>query len=437
METLADLEKVKDLPYSFLNSSDWIWKDYKFYKTKKGFGNSLGNYKSIPESIQYWPIIIPFRETHGLEKVSDIVDLLNSWGYNPSIESKLSGFFGISFSKEEWLWSAMYPETPLTRIGAGTSSNQDVLGLGTETEFLYSNYEIWSPEDGYPCITVYASTSTNLETGLPDWLTKVNGYKYTPEKLSFLRGEKEPKGWTMYFGVEIEVSSKISPAELQYIVTNIEPVQEPFFYHKHDGSIQERSGFNHNYEIVTFPMSYKFIKHEFEVLFKKLEKWKDKELFKWGSDTGLHIHVSNNSFTSKLHRNKFAALWNQHGVTGRKFIETIGGRPFNAYCEPFSDHYGRTNSYKLKYGAYAPGHNNTRRAACRRTNATSEVRIFAGGFDLEHIKYCLEAVHAMHVYSDKVPIGMVSSPSFPPHFTEWLSTEPRYKRLQKELKVCA
>jgi hypothetical protein len=68
---------------------------------------------------------------------------------------------------------------------------------------------------------------------------------------------------------------------------------------------------------------------------------------------------------------------------------------------------------------------------------TSEVRVFAGGFNLEHIKYCLEAVHAMHTFSDKVPIGMVSSPTFPPHFTEWLSTEPRYKRLQKELKVCA
>jgi hypothetical protein len=437
METLEDFKNLEDLPYGFTHESDWSWRDYKFYKTKKGFGNSLGNYKRLPEHINFWPIVIPFREQHGLDTVSDIVDLLNSWGYNPSIQVRLRDHFGIEFSKEEWVWSAAYPETPLTRIEPQGGSTGDTLGLGLQSKLHYSYYESWSPESGYPCFSIFVVVKNSFDTGLPDWLTKVNNYKYVPDKLTFVHSDNEYNRWALYFGMEIEVSSKISPAELQYIVTSVEPVQEPFFYHKHDGSIKERNGYSNRYEIVTFPMSYKCLKHEFEVLFDKLKRWEDKELFAWGSDTGLHIHVSNNSFTSRLHRNKFAALWNQHGASGRKFIETIGKRPFNAYCEPFNDHYGRTNSYKLKHGSYAPGHDSSRRAACRQTNNTSEVRIFAGGFDLEHIKYCLEAVHAMHSYSDKVPIGIISSPSFPPDFTEWLSTEPRYKRLQKELKACA
>jgi hypothetical protein len=436
METLADFKSLKGISFSF-SLGNWNYKDYKFYKTKKGFGNSLGNYKMIPEQIKYWPLMYEFREQHGLDTTDDVANLLNEWGYNPALQDRFENYLGISFDKETWKWSCDYGGRPLTSVEVTGTQSKDILGLGLTPELHYSHFEEWTPEEDCPCMTVFASAVTKLDCGVPEWLTKVNGYKFVPEELKFLRDKRENSRWTLYFGMEIEVASKISPTELQYIVTNVEPVQEPFFYHKHDGSIQSRSGYGHNYEIVTFPTSYRVLRHEFEVLFKKLEQWEDKGLFTWGADTGVHIHVSNNSFTSRLHRNKFAALWNQHGASGRRFIETIGKRPFNAYCEPFQDHYGRTNAYKLRHGPLAPGHDSSRRAACRLTNTTSEVRVFAGGFNLEHIKYCLEAVHAMHTFSDKVPIGMVSSPTFPPHFTEWLSTEPRYKRLQKELKVCA
>lgn len=437
--TVAALKELDGYPSFYSNMEEMPKKRLKFYRTEKGLENSIGNYHDIPYGIENICHVIPFREENNINTVKDVADYFTNLGWCPSISEAMLHVYGIGFDREKWEWYAaeLDEDTPLTCIEPSSGINggvtSSILGLRVKIKKKYE-YAHLAHDDSV--LKVFFKESSNVKTNLPEWLTVVNNYKYVPPKLDFLSLETE--NHELYFGMEIEVSSKITPAELQYIVTQLEPKQEPFFYHKHDGSISARPSFPNNFEIVTFPMTYRSLKREMTILFDKIRPLNNGEpIFSWGDDTGIHIHVNGNSFINKLHRNKFAALFNQSTTATTKFIERLGRRKFNAYCMPFEDHIGRTTAYKMKHGPYAPGHDLSRRAACRETNKTSEVRIFRGGFDLEHMKYCLEVVHAMHRYSEKTPLSIIGNWKFQRDFEGWLQTEPRYKRLKKELDLCA
>ena len=115
------------------------------------------------------------------------------------------------------------------------------------------------------------------------------------------------------FGVELEFSSSVSVKELQYIVTDVEPKQRPFFIFKHDGSVTGR--FQHKVELVTVPCTARYLRQEFKKFFKKLETLcavKGRPLSDYfdtsfNLNNGIHIHVSRSSFVSDVHRRKFTS----------------------------------------------------------------------------------------------------------------------------------
>lgn len=430
---MIDIQDLPDFMTSTIRQNYKFWKDAESFKAKKG-----SKLVPIPQNPEFMFCNIPFLEEHGINTVDDAVDFLNKYGYNETLRLHIR-YHGFHFNGSEWKWThEMYGQGfKIVSYVKDKSTSKGLTGIFTTDEVtkrVYTFYDVSYSGEGLFEI-FYEEKKEVPSLGLDPWLTELNNYKFTPESFTF-RYDSDYSQLT--FGLELEVSSKISRADLQYLVTQVEPIQEPFFYFKHDGSIGKHSGFE-NYEIVTFPCSYKFLRKNFRILFEKLERllpdWKD--YFITDHRCGLHVHVNRDSFMSDLHQNKFVAVWNQYDSLNTSFIQRLGQREFNQYCKVFHDHVGKTLARRLKYGAYAPGHDEARRASCRQTKNTCEVRIFKGGFDYNHIMYCLETVHAIHAFTDKSPVSIISTRRFIPEFTGWLRDTRKYNRLKEYLEQCA
>jgi hypothetical protein len=57
METLEDFKISRPAVSNFTNESDWTWRDYKFYKTKKASATLSETTRRLPEHINFWPFI--------------------------------------------------------------------------------------------------------------------------------------------------------------------------------------------------------------------------------------------------------------------------------------------------------------------------------------------------------------------------------------------
>lgn len=267
---------------------------------------------------------------------------------------------------------------------------------------------------------------------------------------SFRKNDAEYVGkddFASFFGIELEVCSQISPAELQYIVQRMEPVQEPFFVMKSDGSIS--GGYRHKYEIVTIPMSYGKHKQEWQTLFKKLEKLCEQDnktladVFYATDSTGLHVHLSKSAFSAshpvlkKLGRTwqtRFLAAFNTDYKDEVDILTRVSKRQYkdNRYCGiTGSPLYGKRMSFRIgadKASAYttkySPAHSNKPK--------TVEVRIFAGLVTYEHVMTSLELVKGMFFFSAEH--GGPSCVRFGKKFKDWLFTQPGYTHLKKEFK---
>lgn len=427
------LQKIQNLPYGMTGPLE---KRFKFFPTRKSRTDNKG-YRIIefPEDYMFAMVNIHFREKHGINTLKDFIDVLNQWGYNERIRSDLR-YWGIKFNIETWSWYSEGPDdVPSLRFFESyeNSTANPVFFEDFPEQYVYDHYDVGSNGQ---FLIYYRVVKEIPDIGLPGWLTRVNGYKYTPSEYIFRSSPNEKS--EMFFGVELEVASKLTPVDLQYLVTQVEPKQEPFFYFKWDGSIEFQQDFS-TFEIVTFPCSYRYLKENFSLLFKKLEEklpdWRN--YIKTDQSTGVHVHVSLDSFFTRMHLKKFVTIWNQYDRTNTEFIQKIGLRQFNNYCRVPPNFDGMTLARRLRTGVYAPGHNPNKYSACRETDHTAEVRIFRGGFDYYHIMYCLETVHAMHTFAVKVPLRSISSRFFTVEFKDWLADQQRYRRLKKEIAKCA
>lgn len=277
----------------------------------------------------------------------------------------------------------------------------------------------------------------------PEWLTRVNDYRYVPNQYTFLGGSKTTQ---MYFGLELEISTKLSPAELYYVVTQVEPKQEPFFYCKHDGSINGAYGIG--FEIVTLPCTPRYLKNAFRVFMKKLERITSNKVGDFidlndPASTGLHIHVSKSSFRTqksyeKLWMNKFSTIWNQWDTQNSEFLQRLSRRKIslldNDYCSPHSKMRGRTLATRLNQGAFCIDHRD-RYASARETNSTVEVRVFQGSFNIDHILYCIELTQAIHEYSRQMSIKDIGR-NFKNSFTNWLTNQSGYRYAKQGVFQC-
>lgn len=296
------------------------------------------------------------------------------------------------------------------------------------------------------CVTPIGDSEDNWRpsVGSRDFYTLKN-YTYTPPAPEFLSMEKE--NHELFFGLELEVSTMLSPRELQRINTEVEPARPIWFYFKQDSSISGR--YSNRIEIVTFPMTPKRMRTEFRILFKKLDGLASAKgmtmshVFDLSNDltNGLHIHVNKTAFVQSHrsdhgHKFRFLAAFNLWESTNLDFYQRISKRPTsikdNRYCFIHPGLDGRTVARRLRDGPQQQ----ERHAACHEGGATVEVRLFQGIPDLNHVLSSIEIVEAMFEYTQFAPRSSYNN-RFAAEFTKWVHKARGYNRAKEVLAQCA
>ena len=265
--------------------------------------------------------------------------------------------------------------------------------------------------------------------------SEVMNYTYKPE-YKFMAMPKEQT--ECYFGLELEVNSKVPWSDIHRAMTSMVPVQEAFIFAKQDGSISGQ--FNNCYEVVSHPMSPRRMRVEFTTLFKKLERLVAAKGLEWGSvfdmettTTGIHVHVSKGSFTplSRTHKKKFMMLWNNSSPAISDFTAKLACRTLkgNTYVKPATSYAGRSLAWMLKEGK-----NSDRHSSCNETTSTVEVRAFRGQPSLASVRHAIDTTEAMLRFTEQMPNSQLNR-HFPRHFKAWLGKQNKnsYRNLKMTL----
>jgi hypothetical protein len=265
--------------------------------------------------------------------------------------------------------------------------------------------------------------------------SEVMNYTYKPE-YKFMAMPKEQT--ECYFGLELEVNSKVPWSDIHRAMTSMVPVQEAFIFAKQDGSISGQ--YNNCYEIVSHPMSPRRMRVEFTTLFKKLERLVADKGLEWKevfdmetTTTGIHIHVSKGSFTplSRTHKKKFMLLWNNSSPAISDFTAKLACRTLkgNTYVNPASNYAGRSLAWMLKEGK-----NSDRHSSCNETTSTVEVRAFRGQPSIASVRHAIDTTEAMLRFTEQMPNSQLNR-HFPRHFKSWLGKQNKnsYRNLQMTL----
>jgi len=376
----------------------------------------------FPVSLVNFTMNIPWLASKGLYTLEDLLSFLNKLGRCAELERYFTKYSAVYYHPSG-KWMSGYPYKTLLSVSEDYEGGKNI------------HYEYMSLDQSDSSM-ISIRVQKVVDDGVPQYFKVKNNYKFTPENLEFL-SEEGIRGNEMFFGMEVEMATDLPLDEIQRVVTQVEPVQRPFFYFKHDGSIDvidevmEMDGWQ-NIELVTLPCNVRYLRKNFRVLFEKLKKLDYQHRFDWNSSCGIHLHLSSNAFFEGLHKKKFVTFFNQYERSGKALVQKLGKRRFTTYCKNNVGSEGVSLARRLQKGVYSSGYNNDKYSACRETDQTVEVRIFKSGFEYEHITYCIEAMQAMFDYCRKVPLRTIGSPYVSSDFTSWLFSQPKYKTLKKE-----
>jgi len=271
-------------------------------------------------------------------------------------------------------------------------------------------------------------------TESPDkWSKRYNySFKMNKDTFNWFRSIKNEN--SVMFGMELEISTKLSREEIQDIVQKVEPKQEPFFIFKQDSSI--RGKYINHVELVTVPCTPRYLRTHWKIFFQKIERLcKEKGLnvddvvdTNTNLTNGLHIHVSRDSFLDEPHYNKFLTSWNQWNKSVVNLFNTVSSRPSdytkNGYCRISSSHDGLVLARRLK------GLRNMDRmcVAHNRSGATVEVRLFQGIFDLAHVMRCISFTEAVFEFSQEMGYSNFDA-KFVSSMSQFVNTKRKYASL--------
>lgn len=247
---------------------------------------------------------------------------------------------------------------------------------------------------------------------------------------------------SVMFGLELEISTELSTHEIQRIVRDVEPKQEPFFIFKQDSSISGR--YSNALELVTVPCTPRYLRKNWKIFFQKLDKLCRAKGMVVGDvvDTngnlsnGLHIHVSRDSFLDKPHFNKFLTAWNQWSKSVVNLFNTIAARPTdytkNSYCKINQSHEGLVLARRLK-GIRC---NDRMSVAHDSTGSTVEVRLYQGIFDIAHIMRCISFTEAMFEFSQSMGYSSFDA-RFVSSMSKFVRAERKYASLYSVFEKAA
>lgn len=265
-----------------------------------------------------------------------------------------------------------------------------------------------------------------------------NNYSYTPDPdFRSLVTEKQE----LYFGLELEISTKLSVEELQHVVTEVEPKQEPFFYCKSDSSVNGR--YSNKVELVTHPMTPKVQRLEWSKFFKKIDKLLAGRNLSDFFDTsgelnnGLHIHLSDSAFIENrgnFHRRRFLTFWNQWDMGFKRWLKVVSKR-HDISGQYFAPH-PELNKYVLSERMRKDISNGRNNAAAQRSGKrTVEVRVFQGIFDMTHVMSCIEITEASFYFTINCPYSAFGR-GFADTFGKYVMDQKGYKYAKETLR-CA
>ena len=405
----------------------------------------------------YWffspPFIAQLKEPtfrYLLEAYTKLEKVLDT----PVKKDECHGFRSFAILADRWTRHIENKDTqvyrePRVKSSAGYDQTFSLFTSTTPVEepaiktFSYGGLNNWTHGETqgsiYSSLIPQAGLASGSGPGLRSYDSDIRSYNYVPDNVTFMSSKKEKT--KLYFGLELEVNTMIPWYEVQYVMTNVEPKQEPFIYAMSDSSISGQH--TYNYEMVTVPMTPRRMKKEYRVLFGKLEKLaggqgkKLTDLFDMSAATnGIHIHTSAVAFKD-AQRRRFTALWNSDIPAVLKTVNLLAGRNLKTtrYCKPSPAYEGRRLGYCLKETRY-----HDKYVACKdegRGANTVEVRVFKGIPSLKNVLGCIDTVEAMFFFTLEMPISAFGR-EFPKVFHTWLYSQPNYKYANlKERLECA
>lgn len=265
------------------------------------------------------------------------------------------------------------------------------------------------------------------------WTQHYNySFRMPPSDFNWFRSVNNEN--TVMFGMELEISSRLSTSEIQAIVRDVEPKQEPFFIFKQDSSI---SGcYDHSLELVTVPCTPRYLRTHWKIFFQKLDKLCRAKGMSIGDviDTrnnlsnGLHIHVDRDSFNDQPHYNKFLTAWNQWSKSVVNLFNVVSERPTDysrhGYCKINRSYDGLMLSRRLKGlrcdDRMSVAHNNT--------SQTIEVRLYQGIFNIGHIMKCISFTEAVFEFCKNMGYSNFDR-NFVPSLSKFVRKERKYASL--------
>lgn len=282
------------------------------------------------------------------------------------------------------------------------------------------------------------------------WTERMNySYRMNESDARFFRKTNRDTDEEVMFGMELEVSTKLSMKEIQYIVTEVEPKQEPFFIGKQDGSIN--GSYGNMIELVTVPCTPGYLRREWRTFFSKLDnlaRAKGHTISDYFDtsrqlNNGLHIHVARNKFfgyedlrNKSIHMRKFITVFNSDDSNTKSLVQQFTGRPTkyykNQYCKPGQEIKGLSLVRRLRGRDLVVG----KYSSCNEKNThTVEVRVYQGIFDIDHIIRCVEFTRAVFNFCAEMSHRMHGL-QFKRNFQNWLFKQNGYRPVKMELKQC-
>jgi hypothetical protein len=253
----------------------------------------------------------------------------------------------------------------------------------------------------------------------------IHSYSYKPRSI-FFRGKGEQNinnKVTPYYGIELEIERN---TDEENICSRDELAEELTFqkfdkdlaYCKFDGSL------NDGLEIVTHPMSFRYIKEREEMFKNALTHIGTQGFVSHVANTcGMHIHISKDTFTT-WHIFRFLKFF----VDNKEFIFKISQRK-RAQFEEWSN-IEEMNAESLMILAKNKDGNYSRRVAVNLHNSrTVEIRIFRGNLNPERFLKNIEFVDALFCYTrDCSEITLKG-------FGEYIKESGQYNNLKSFIKL--
>jgi hypothetical protein len=363
--------------------------------------------------------------------------------------------------------SGMLPRESLSvtynnpRITTSASAGRFLLCVEDEPEVVDNGPKSYTPTMSYlgNLILTPIETIPQATRGVETKWNKHYNYSFNMSSDDFNWFRSASKESSVFFGMELEISSKLTTTEIQYIITDVEPKQEPFFIFKQDGSIS--GAYDHRLELVTVPCTPRYLRKNWKLFFQKLERLAESK-GKTISDyidtstsltNGLHIHVSKDSFIDKSHSNKFLTAWHQWDEDAVGVISDAACRPSgytdHSYCRIFQTYKNTSEGSSRVTGIPKFERQRAQRSLAKRlkgirvteratvahdgNSATIEVRVYQGIFDIGHIMRSISFTEAMFEYCQGIGYSGFDA-NFARMFTSFIKKHSKFSAIHNIFK---